>query len=112
MPDNEVNLKIKVTAEGADKLTQIDGSMGKLEKTTAITTTGTQRVSDATQLYNTSLIKAMPQLQAINPLMSSLGLSALITTGAIGLLHSGVGLFCRQRSGLSLHFAGENAVPS
>ena len=90
MPDNEVNLKIKVTAEGADKLTQIDGSMGKLEKTTAITTTGTQRVSDATQLYNTSLIKAMPQLQAINPLMSSLGLSALITTGAIGLLGLGM----------------------
>ena len=89
MAENEVNLKVKVTSEGTEKLTQIDESMGKLSKTTGSTDVATKRVGESTQFYNTSLIKAMPQLQAVNPLMSGLGLSTLMTTGAVGLLGLG-----------------------
>ena len=37
MAENEVNLKVTVTSEGTEKLTQIDESMGKLSKTTSST---------------------------------------------------------------------------
>jgi hypothetical protein len=89
MAENEVNLKVRVTSEGTDKLDQVDKAMGKLNKTTAQADIATQGVGESTQFYNTSLIKAMPQLQAVNPLMSGLGISTLITTGAVGLLGLG-----------------------
>ena len=101
MAENEVNLKVKVTSEGAEKLTQIDESMGKLSKTTGNTDVATKRVGEATQFYNTSLIKAMPQLQAVNPLMGALGLSTLMTTGAVGLL--GLGFLKLGQSAIAIH---------
>lgn len=78
-----VDININVNATGEDKVKKVDDSMGKLEKTT-------KNLRSNTEDYNKSVVKTIPQLQAFNPLMSELGLSSLITTGALGLAGLGV----------------------
>ena len=90
MAENEVNLKVKVTAEGVEKIDQVDKSMGKLGKTTSTAIVSTNKVTDATTLYNTSLTKAYPQMEQFTPLMGVLGMNTLLTAGGFTLLGLGV----------------------
>ena len=90
MADNEVSLMVMVNSQGAEKLTDISDKMGKFEKQTSLVSTSTNRGVVANNLYNTSLVKTIPQMQVLTPLMNSLGLGSLMTAGAVGLLGTGL----------------------
>ena len=85
----EVKLLISVETQGNEKLADVSNNLGKLDKTTTNQSLSTTKATTANLAMNTSLMKAVPQLQAVNPLMGALGLSTLITTGAVGLLGLG-----------------------
>lgn len=90
MADNEVKLVVSVETEGEEKLADVSKSMGNLNKTSTSLMTTTNKNVVANQMYNTSLVKAIPQMQVMTPLMNSLGLGSLMTAGAVGLV--GLGL--------------------
>ena len=133
MAENEVELRVKVTSEGVDNLTKIDEMMRKLEttansstvgmdpgkvdtatskmtamqKTTETAATSTKKQNDNMAVFNTSVTKAVPEMQLLNPLMSAFGLSTLLTAGALGVAALGLGVVV---SNLSAAQNGVNAA--
>ena len=103
MPDNEVNITIRVLYEGAENAKKAKEDIAAVDKTTKTATKGVDEQNKSLSLLTTNLSKEVPALKAITPVMSALGLSSLMSGAAI----AGLGVVVMEASqSLELMMAG------
>lgn len=80
----QVDIVVQVTAKGKEALNDIDKELGNLSKKEGDFGEKTEKTEKSTEKLTTSLKKQHPALKQLQPLMSSFGISSLMTGAAVG----------------------------
>ncbi len=80
----KVEIEIEVMSTGSEAIQKVNNDLANLGKNTNDTQAMTNKQSTAMQIFNTNLLKTIPNLQTFTPIMGALGLSSFFAAGVLG----------------------------
>jgi len=86
MSENEINLKVNISAAGQQALKDIDTALNKLEGQQKKAQEGSKKHTEESNLLNTSLGKQIPLLRDLSPVLGVAGLGFLSGATALGAM--------------------------